>query len=118
MVGKESKSSPPVWTYAYQIVPPQTEERLHALASLLAREHEEARHGARTWVGRVVLAQMMTHILIVSDSPEQGGKANRRLEAELAALNVGFSITAPMAVADDRPESPVHSFERYRPNAT
>jgi hypothetical protein len=48
----------------------------------------------------VVLQQQATHILVVSDSPHQDREANRRLEAELKELQVAFSITAPMAVAD------------------
>jgi len=50
--------------------------------------------------GRVVLQQQVTHILVVSDSPAPHREANRRRETELKGLKVGFSITAPMAVAD------------------
>lgn len=96
-----TRSPKAVWTYAYQIVPPQTEDRLGTIKTLLEQEHADARRRARTWVGRVVLEQQITHILVVTDSPEQSGEVNRRLEAELGELQVGFSITAPMAVADD-----------------
>lgn len=90
-----------VWTYAYEIVPPQAEGRLHTIKRLLEDEHEDAHRGARTWAGRVILEQRVTHILVVSDSPEQRREVNRKLEAELQNLEVGFSITAPMAVPDD-----------------
>ncbi len=88
-----------IWTYAYQIVPAQAADRLVAIKTLLDHEHLDARQGERTWVGRVVLEQQITHIMVVSDSPEQNREVNRRLEAELKQLNVGFSITVPMAVA-------------------
>lgn len=90
-----------VWAYAYQIVPPQPEDRLRAIEALLDREQSEAGNGARTWVGRLVAQEHVTHILVVSDSPEQDLEVNRRMEAELRKLKAGFSITAPMQVADE-----------------
>jgi len=98
---KRRRSLEPTWTYAYEIVPPQAEERLGTIKTLLAHEHWDAQRGARTWVGRVVLEQRVTHILVVSDGPEQDREVNRRLEAALRELEVGFSITAPLAVVED-----------------
>jgi len=89
-----------VWAYGYQIVPPQPEHRLHAIRTLLEQEHTTAQRGARTWEGRFVLEQQVTHILVVSDSPELDVEANRRLEAELRSLNAGFAMTVPLAVSD------------------
>jgi hypothetical protein len=97
---REDGRGKPVWTYAYEIVPPQGEGRLGTIKHLLARESADARGRAQTWVGRVVLQQQVTHILVVSDSPEQDHEANRRLEAELRDLKVEYSITAALAVAD------------------
>jgi hypothetical protein len=108
MATQNRRPAPTVWTYAYQIVPPQAEGRLGTIKSLLDLEHSDARRGKRTWVGRVVLEEQITHILVVSDSPEQNRDVNRRLEAELKQLNVGFSMTLPMTVTDD-PASPVNS---------
>jgi len=96
-----SGSSKTIWTYAFQIEPPQTERRLRTIKTLLEHEQADAQRNARTWVGRVVLEQQITHILVVSDSPEQSRDVNRRLEAEFKTLAVGYSMTAPMAVADD-----------------
>lgn len=93
----------PVWAYAYQIVPPQPEDRLRAITALLDDENSDARRGARNWSGRVVVEQQITHILVVSDTPEQDGEANQRLEAKLKELNAGFAITVPMSVEDDDP---------------
>jgi len=104
------KSTPPpktIWAYAYQIQPPQGTKRLHGIKSLLDHAHAEAQLGARTWTGRVVVEEQITHILIVSDSPEQNHDANIRLEAKLKELNAGFLITVPIAVTDDAPETEV-----------
>ena len=103
---KRTPPAKPVWAYAYQILPPQAEDRLHTIKTLLDKENADAQRAARTWAGRVVVEQQVTHILVVSDSPEQNREVNRRLEAELKELQAGFSITAPMAVADDAAPSP------------
>ena len=104
----DHKGSPPrtLWTYGYQIEPPEVEERLRSVQMLLDDEDAQAGCGARTWVGRVVTEARVTHILVVSDSPDRGREVNRRLEAELKKLRVGFSITAPMLVADGAAEPP------------
>jgi hypothetical protein len=90
-----------VWAYAYELVPPQPEDRLRAVKALLDREHVEAKSSARKWGSRFVLADQVTHILVVSDSPQQDLDVNRRLEEELRGLSTGFSVTAPMPVPDD-----------------
>jgi len=100
---KRTPPAKPVWAYAYQILPPQAAERLHAITTLLDHAHTEAQRDARTWTGRVVVEEQVTHILIVSDSPELNHEGNRELEAKLQELNAGFSITAPIAVEDDIP---------------
>ena len=91
----------PLWAYAYELVPPQPEERLRTIRALLDHEHWDAQLEARTWRGNVVAEQQVTHILVVSDGAEQDRAINRKLAAEFKQLQVGFSITAPMAVADD-----------------
>jgi hypothetical protein len=103
---KRTPTPKTVWAYAYQILPPQGAERLHAITTLLDHAHTEAERDARTWTGRVVVEEQITHILIVSDSPEQNHEVNRRLEAKLEELNAGFSITVPIAVADDTAVTP------------
>lgn len=90
-----------VWAYAYEIMPPQTQDRLDAIKALLDQEEEEARTGARTWQSRLVAEEHVTHILVVSDSPTQDLEVNRRVEAALRALDMGFSVTAPMPVEDE-----------------
>ena len=90
-----------VLAYAYQILPSQSAARLHSIRTLLDHAHTEAQRDARSWTGRVVVEEQVTHILIVSDSPEQNHEFNRRLEAKLQELNAGFSITIPIAVVDE-----------------
>jgi hypothetical protein len=91
----------PIWAYAYEIVPPQSEERLRTIRALLDGEHSAALRESRTWTGNVLLERQVTAILVVSDSDTQNHSINQRLEAELKGLMVGFRITAPLAVADD-----------------
>jgi hypothetical protein len=107
-VDTDDRGSPrgPLWTYAYQIEPPQVEERLLSVRTLLEDEHARARYGARTWVARVVTEKRVTHILVVSDSPDRGREINGRLEAELKRLEVGFSTTAPLEVVGDAAPPP------------
>jgi hypothetical protein len=91
----------PSWAYAYQIVPPQPEDRLRAVKALLDHERAQARREERTWEGRLILEQQVTHILVVTDNPDQEMDVNRRLEAELRGAQAAFALTVPMAVADE-----------------
>lgn len=92
-----------MWAYAYQIVPAQPESRLSGIRAILDAEHSLAKNDARTWQGKFVQENQVTHILVVSDSPDQDGDANRRLEAALKGLQTGFVRTAPMPVLDGPP---------------
>ena len=94
-----------MWAYGYQITPPQSEERLAAIQALLDHEHTEAKSRARTWEGRFVHEEAVTHILVVSDDPDQHQAVNQKLEAALTAIEAGYSITAALAVADDGPRA-------------
>ena len=98
---KRTANPKTVWAYAYQILPPQPAARLHSIKSLLDHAHTEAQRDARTWTGRVVVEDQVTHILIVSDSAEQNHDVDRRLQAKLQELNAGFSMTVPIAVVDE-----------------
>jgi hypothetical protein len=90
-----------VWAYAYQIDPPRTPGRLDTVGAILAREQKDAGAGSRTWQGRLVSEEHVTHILIVSDSPAQDLEVNRRLEAALRDMELGFTVTAPMPVEEE-----------------
>ena len=90
-----------VWAYAYEIDPPRTPDRLDSVAAVLEREQRDAGSGARTWQGRLVTEEHVTHILVVSDSPAQDLEVNRRLEAAFRAMDLGFTLTVPLPVADE-----------------
>jgi len=98
----EKRGPPPreVWAYGYQISPPLGRDRLGMIENLVDEEHTNAKLGARTWQGRLVVEEQVTHILVVSDSPDQDLEVNRRLEAELTRLEAPFSVTASVAVAE------------------
>ena len=88
-----------LWAYAYAIVPPQAEAQLGGLRTFLEREHAKAQRMARTWTGRLVRGRRgVTHILVVTDSPDQGRAVNRLLEGQLRRANAAFSLTLPMAL--------------------
>jgi hypothetical protein len=99
---KRGPASKTMWAYAYRVVPPQAEDRLRTIRTLLDQEHSDAKRRARTWVGRFVLDEQVTHILIVSDSRDQDREVNRRLGDALNELQAEFLLTAPMAVAADQ----------------
>ncbi|HSW30243.1 MAG TPA: hypothetical protein VLH75_12230 [Longimicrobiales bacterium] len=92
-----------LWAYAYEIVPPKTADHMKVIEEFLEEEHAQAKHTARTWRGQLVCEQQVTHILVVADTPDQGGEVNRRLERRLKAMRAGFSRTIPMPVSDNDP---------------
>lgn len=97
MVTRKDTSPPKtIWAYAYQLSPPQPADRLRTIQPLLDDEHVDAQESGRTWAGRVVLEERITHILVVSDSPEQDHDGNRKLESELKELKAKYSISEPM----------------------
>lgn len=87
-----------LWAYAYRMEPPQTEARMALIRALVDEENGEAKRGARKWTARLVVEPQVTHVLIVSDTPELLQEGNRKLEAELEASGVRFSLTVPMRV--------------------
>jgi hypothetical protein len=88
-----------MWVYAYQLVPPQRADRLGTVQPLLDEEQVHARRRGRTWAGRIVPEERITHILIVSDSPAQDHEANRNLESELKELKARFTVSPPIVLS-------------------
>ena len=88
---------PATWAYTYRLDPPQDANRLKSLRALLAKEHRASASRAERWKARLVADDRVSHILVVTDSPDLTRKENLRLEAELRALRAEFSVTIPMA---------------------
>lgn len=93
-----SAKPPVIWAYMYRLEPPQQPSRLKDVKALLAREHDSAKTRAGTWEGRLVTDDRVSHVLVLSDTPDLTGDANRRLEAELLAINARYVLTVPMVV--------------------
>jgi hypothetical protein len=107
MVKKAERNLPAtLWVYAYEFARPPAENQLKAIRALLQREHTVAQRTTRKWTGKLVCEQRLTHILVVSDSPDQDREVNRRLESRLKLLQAVFSLTVPMALPDDGAPSP------------
>jgi hypothetical protein len=51
-----------------------------------------------TWEGRLVLEDRVAHILVIASSPDLTRGVNRRIEAELARMGAGFTVTVPLAI--------------------
>lgn len=88
-----------LWAYAYRMEPPQTEARMARIRALVDAENGEAKRGHLKWTARLVVESQVTHVLVVSDSPDLLQAGNRKLEAELKASGVQVSVTVPMLVA-------------------
>ena len=87
------------WAYTYELLPPQLADRLRTIQPLLDGEQADALRSGRTWAGRVVPEEVITHILVVSDSPDQDHEGNRKLESELKELKAKFSVSVPMPLS-------------------
>lgn len=87
------------WAYAYQMQPPQTEARMALIRALVDEENGAAKRGLRKWTAQLVVEPQVTHVLSVSENAEFVHGGNRKLEAELKASGVRFSMTMPMLVA-------------------
>jgi len=85
-----------LWVYAYQMDPPQAAQRMRRIRALLAEENRAAKESSRHWTARMVVQEQVTHLLIVSDTPELDGEVNRRLAARLKALELEYSLTIPL----------------------
>lgn len=94
-------TKPVIWAYTYKLDPPQSAERLNGIKELLDRESAAARKRAATWEARLVVDERVSHILVLSDTPDLTSEANRRLELELKGLAAAYSLTVPMAVGDE-----------------
>lgn len=90
--------SEPLWAYGYELTPPVGRVRMQGVQVVLDEGHAEAELAGRIWEGRFVNGEKITHILVVCGTPAQDLEVNRKLEAELARLEAGFSITASLEI--------------------
>ena len=100
-----SMTVPPrlVWAYTYALVPPQPRGRLRGIKALLEQVHRAAAQREMTWESRLVVDERVSHILVLSESPDVDLEVNRRVEAVLRTLGAGFELTVPMAVEKSPP---------------
>ena len=98
MAPKQRPQASKSWAYAYQLNPPQPEPRFAKLKILLRRARRAAQRDGRLWTGQVVMEAHITHILVVTDAPDEGRAVDRAIDAELKRLKMGFAITGPARV--------------------
>jgi hypothetical protein len=92
---RKGSRAPARWVYAYELNPPQPEPRFRKIRALLRRAHLAAQRGGRLWTGRIVLETNITHILVVTDNPDDVQDVDRAIESELKHLNLHFALTGP-----------------------
>ena len=99
MVPKQGPRAAESWAYAYQLNPPQPEPRFAKIKTLLRRARLAAQRAGRLWTGQVVKDAHITHILVVTDAPDEVRAVDRAIDAELNRLKMGFAITEPARVS-------------------
>jgi hypothetical protein len=102
--GKPSTEEP-LWAYAYQLLPPRATDRMTRILELVHQENADAVRDARPWTARLVAERQVTHVLVLSDTPDLDGDMNRRLEARLRELDVRFTVTLPMRIDEPGPDA-------------
>src|SRR2546421_7363118 len=99
MILKQRPRASKSWAYAYQLSPPQPESRFAKVKMLLRRARLAAQRAGRLWTGQVVKDAHITHILVVTDAPDEVRAVDRAIDAELKRLKMGFAITGPARVS-------------------
>jgi len=87
------------WAYAYELDPPQPEPRFGKVKMLLRRARLAARRNGRLWTGEIVMEAQITHILVVTDDPDEVRAVDRAIATELKRLKMDFAITGPARVS-------------------
>ena len=121
MVPKQRPRASKSWAYAYQLNPPQPEPRFANVKMLLRRARLAAQRNGRLWTGQIVMESHITHILVVTDAPDEVRAVDRAIDAEHNRLKMGFAITGPARVSLPRltagrraPKRPARSVARSR----
>jgi isoleucyl-tRNA synthetase len=102
----EDSMPPTIWAYSFELVPPVPQEQMRQVRALLDKAHDQAKRNTRRWQARFVLEQAVTHILVVSDDPENDGDITSELEAELTRIRAKYVRSVPLAVRDDEAPPP------------
>jgi hypothetical protein len=97
----DDSTNRPLWAYGYALAPPVARDRLAVMQTILDAGRAEARTRSEVWEGRFINGDYITHILVVSGSPDQKREINRRLEAELNRLAAVFSVSRSVEVERD-----------------
>jgi hypothetical protein len=100
----EPSREEPLWAYAYQLLPSRATDHMSRIIELVDQENADALRDARSWTARLVAEPQVTHVLVLSDTPELDREMNRRLEARLRELDIRFTLTLPMRVDDPTPD--------------
>lgn len=95
---KERRALNTRWVYAYQLDPPQPEPKFKKINALVHQAEAAATRGGHLWTGRIVVETLVTHLLIVTDDPQQAPAVNRAIETELKQRAMGFALTGPAAL--------------------
>ena len=95
---KERRALNTRWVYAYQLDPPQPEPKFKKINALVRQAQTAAKRGGHLWSGRIVVETLVTHLLIVTDDPQQAPGVNRAIESELKQHAMGFALTGPAAL--------------------
>jgi hypothetical protein len=95
---KERRALNTRWVYAYQLDPPQPEPSFKKINALVQQAQTAAKRGGHLWTGRIVVETLVTHLLIVTDDPQQAPGVNRAIETELKQRAMGFALTGPAAL--------------------
>jgi hypothetical protein len=95
---KERRALNTRWVYAYQLDPPQPEPKFKKINALVRQAQTVATRGGHLWTGRIVVETLVTHLLIVTDAPQQAPGVNRAIEAQLKQHAMGFALTGPAAL--------------------
>ncbi len=95
---------PDIWAYTYTLNPPLSPAKLREIKDLLSKEQVAAKSRSGTWEARFVADERISHILVLSDTPDLELEANKNLETALRAINASYNLTVPMIVLDEVPE--------------
>lgn len=99
-----SIARPVIWAYTYKLSPPLSVEKLREVKLLLEQERTAAKAREGTWEARFVADERISHILVLSDSPDLETEANKHLEQALRTLDSYYNLTVPMVVDGAPPE--------------